>query len=126
MGYIYELKCPDCNYHKSVALGCGMSAINENRIYMIFAETDISNFKLEKENEQIQSFITENKLGLCSNCKELTEVPVLSYTLKNGKENYVSRKCTICKEKVELMDLSVVYCPKCNCEMNIRKNGLWD
>lgn len=126
MGEIRKYNCA-CGYEKELPIGVGMMGMNLMMIKRIFPKDALSDFLKEKENGHIESYISKNQLGLCTNCHSLIVSPHLQYTKQDGSEKHIMMPCPDCGEKFSPIDNpDDVHCPQCGKKMAYETAGNWD
>lgn len=126
MGEVRKYSC-SCGYSEELPIGVGMMGMNVMMIRQTFPEDSLAEFLREKENENIETYVNKNQLGLCTHCQSLIVVPHLQYTLKDGTEKHLIRTCPNCGKEFSLINNpDDVPCPKCGKTMTSEDVGLWD
>ena len=125
MGFRIKYTCDKCGYENSFSLGSGMGSVNPNMIARCLSDND-KNIFLQEISDGSTEFHSENKLGFCSKCNDLTTI--VSVEIKKGDlKNIIGNKCCECFSEVSpIEDTSNVTCPNCHAPLNTYDDGIWD
>jgi hypothetical protein len=124
MGDIYKLSCT-CGYAKELNVGGGLASCNVNMINKVFSEDRRAKFDTYLKNNEIQSFLIENEISVCEECKEVMTIAVLRIQLTNNRKLEIVNDCPLCGNKAHIINYLAV-CPKCGRKINVKEIGHWD
>lgn len=124
MGETYKISCK-CGYVRELNIGGGLAACNINMVNRVFLEEKRNEFSAYYIKKEIQSFLVENELSLCENCREIMTTAVLKVQLINNKKLQIINDCPSCSNKMRIIPDSPM-CPKCGQEMIKEEIGHWD
>lgn len=126
MGEIRKYTC-SCGYEKELFTGAGLNGINCNMIARYLPEEAFRIFMERKNSGEVYTFLLENALICCAECRELAAVPYFHYELENGKKLEYLTACPSCgRAKVYQEGPERVICPKCGGKMKYQVVGNWD
>jgi len=125
MGIIENWHCPTCGYEKELSIGSGFMGCNLGIIEELFSEEKLDLFLKLLEEEKISTYVMQQDVVFCNDCKDFESVTSLHYTTQDEKETIVRNGCPKCGgNSFELK--STEYCPKCNDKLQKDESGLWD
>ena len=125
MGMIVKISCK-CGYSKKLYCGAGIAACNINMLNKLFPSQIISEFEEYKSKDMVKTFIMENEITYCKQCKDINTTCVLKYELQDGKKIERINKCNRCYGDVEILDYNNLLCPNCANKLLIQEVGSWD
>lgn len=126
MGEIRRYFC-SCGYEKKLFTGAGLQGMNQNAIARYFAEDIVRSFKERQKNGEIRSYLMENAIICCQDCRELYTVPYFHYETEDGRKRHYLTVCPVCKKPAsDMVNPAAVLCPQCGCKMDFESAGNWD
>ncbi len=125
MGEIRRFKS-DCGYSEDIFYGVGINAIDERQVKMRFPES----YEIVKAgllSGKIKSTLVSTEVGICSRCRKIVPVDVLSLNCSDGSKTQVEGKCPHCNETPKIVDPDQpITCPECGKPMETEMVGNWD
>lgn len=126
MGQIRKYVC-SCGYEKELFTGAGLQGVNINAIARFFPEDIVQLFKEKRSQGEVRSYLLENAVISCIDCRELYTVPFFHYELTDESQKCYLTSCPVCQKSGDVIaDQDKVSCPKCGCKMEFAEMGNWD
>lgn len=124
MGKMYNLQCSKCQ--------CG--GIYEMGVGMLDFDPEIVIERWDKAMQgRVASAISEagdwsfsRGIGICENCRDFVNVPVLRTTMADSSERILTGQCECGNDVLLCEDMEDIACPKCAGKVTVEVVGLFD
>lgn len=130
MGRIVTAKCTNCDYHKDLLIGGGLSDCDPETAMNVLPERARQQFVRAFEQGAAR-FGIDRRLAVCDFCGEIFALPVVDYTW-NGNQSVLYGVCPSCgrdggmSRKIPEAELIQRACPKCGAGVELQHGGNWD
>lgn len=114
-----------CGYEKTLYVGEGRLAIDENYIRCSFSAEELAEFEQALAKKDC-NFSFYQKAARCKKCDDIVSAGVLRYSV-SGNMKFIYKPCADCGGEVTPIDGDSLPCPKCkNTLQTANTDELWD
>jgi hypothetical protein len=132
MGTVIRVKCSDCGLDKTFRVGSGMQFNNLEKVLPLFDKNTAEKITEYLNGNSGCLWYVVNNIGFCPECGQFSVYPVFYSTSREGKDIFLYSDCE-CGKRPVLLDIETVLdgtkeipCPKCNNNLIISPEGIWD